>query len=142
MALSAASGTLISAAAGSWGNSGSNGGNVVLTADSQVLTGNITADNISTLVLTLRNGSTLTGAINAEKTAKSVSLTLDTNSTWTLTADSYLTSLTGVVIAGSNVTNITGNGHNVYYDASQGANSPLGGLTYSLVNGGQLLPIK
>ena len=41
-------------------------------------------------------------------------------------------------ISGSKVTNIVGNGHNVYYDSA--ANSGLGGKTYALVNGGQLIP--
>ena len=41
---SATSGVLVKAAAGSWGNSGSNGGNVVLTGDSQALNGDMIAD--------------------------------------------------------------------------------------------------
>ena len=59
-----------------------------------------------------------------------------------MTANSYLTTLadsTGV--SGSSVTNIHGNGFNVYYDSSQSANSYLGGQTYSLADGGLLLPL-
>ncbi|MBP1692617.1 MAG: hypothetical protein H6Q37_500, partial [Chloroflexi bacterium] len=44
-----ASGILLNASAGNWGNSGSNGGNVNFTADGQTLSGNITADNLSYL---------------------------------------------------------------------------------------------
>lgn len=39
-------------------------------------------------------------------------------------------------ISGTTITNITGNGHTVSYDASLAANSALGGKTYSLVGGG------
>ncbi|MDD5766600.1 MAG: T9SS type A sorting domain-containing protein, partial [Candidatus Marinimicrobia bacterium] len=42
--------------------------------------------------------------------------------------------------SGTTITNITGNGYNVYYDTSSSDNNYLGGLTYSLVNGGYLIP--
>jgi hypothetical protein len=140
VAVTARSGILIDASANSrWGTSGSNGGNVEFTGDGQTLVGNITADNISTVALTLQNGSALTGTINTAYTAKRVSLTLDASSTWTVTADSYPTCLSDAGgISGTNITNITGNGHTVYYDA---ASCPaLGGLTYTLNGGGTLTP--
>jgi hypothetical protein len=37
------------------------------------------------------------------------------------------------------VTNIVGNGHNVYYSKSSSANSYLGGKTYQLADGGELI---
>lgn len=140
VSVTAASGILADASANSrWGNSGSNGGNIVLTADAQALTGDITADNISTLAVTLQNGSTLKGAINNAHTAKTVRLTLDASSTWNVAADSYITSLSDAAgISGTTVTNITGNGHTVYYDAS--ASPDLGGKTYTLNGGGTLQP--
>jgi hypothetical protein len=135
----AASGTLLKAGAGNWGNSGSNGGTANLTADSQTLAGNLVADSISSIAATLQNGSALTGAINAEHTASSVNLTLDATSAWTVTANSYLTCLADPAgISGGSVTNITGNGHSVYYDSS--ACSALGGQTYALNGGGSLTP--
>ena len=101
------------------------------------------ADSISGLNLTLQNKSALTGAINADKTAKIVSVTLDKSSTWTVTADSYVTILADADgISGTSISNIIGNGHNVYYDASNTANSALNGQTYSLANGGTLAPIE
>lgn len=138
--LSAGSGILLKASAGDWGTSGSNGGNVVLTADSQILNGSLVIDNISTLTATLKNTSRLNGAINTANTAKSINLTLtDAASIWTLTADSYLTCLTDSSgISGSSVSNITGNGYSVYYNKS--SCSALGGQTYSLVGGGYLKP--
>jgi hypothetical protein len=138
VALAVDSGILVNAAAGEWGNSGSNGGTVILTADGQTLPGSITADAISSVSLILNNGSTLSGAINSDNTAKSASITLDDSSTWALTADSYITTITGAIVSGSAVTNITGNGFNVYYNSS--ANPSLNGQTYSLVGGGSLIP--
>ena len=72
-------------------------------------------------------------------TAEAVNLTLDASSTWTVTADSYLTCLSDPDgISGTTITNITGNGHTVYYDA--GACPALGGQTFTLSGGGTLQP--
>lgn len=137
--VSAGSGVLVSAAAGRWGTSGSNGGTVILTADGQTLTGDMTADDISSLTLTLQNGSALTGAIDAANTARAVSLLLDGTSTWTVTANSYLTCLGDAAgISGTTITNIIGNGYTVYYSSS--SCSALGGQTYTLSGGGTLQP--
>ena len=57
------SGVVVSAAAGSWGTSGKNGGTVVLTADGQTLPGDMTADSISSIAATLKNSSKLTGKL-------------------------------------------------------------------------------
>jgi len=136
---SVGSGVLLRAAAGNWGTRGANGGAALVTADGQILSGNLVADSISSIALTLQNGSSLNGAIDADDSAKSVSLTMDATSSWNVTADSHLTCLADPGgISGSTVTNITGNGHFVYYRAS--ACSALGGQTYSLKNGGYLLP--
>jgi hypothetical protein len=123
-----------------WGTSGSNGGTVNLTADGQSLTGDmVTDDGISSIIAILQNESSLTGAINTANTAKQVNLTLDGTSTWTVTADSYLTCLNDTNrISGGSVTNITGNGHTVYYNSS--ACSALNGQTYTLKGGGYLKP--
>ncbi len=138
--LSGGSGVLVSAAADQWGTKGSNGGNVLLTAQSQTLQGSVTADRYSTIALKLLQDSTLSGAVNTAKTAKSISLTLDASSTWSVTANSHLTSLSGAVIHGSTITNIMGNRHTVTYDTSAAANSYLGRKTYTLANGGTLGP--
>jgi len=139
--VSAASGILLDASAGRWGTSSANGGTALFTADGQTLSGSLTADSSSLITAALKNGSSLTGAINADDTAAAADLMLDASSTWTLTADSYLAVLSDPDgVSGSSLTNIIGNGYNVYYDASFGANSWLGGATYSLVNGGELLP--
>lgn len=76
---------------GRWGKDGSNGGDCTMTVSDQALTGDITVDAISLLDLTLENCD-YTGAILSEG---ETALTLGENSTWTLTADSYLTEFNG-----------------------------------------------
>ena len=55
-------------------------------------------------------------------------------------ADSHLTKLVGAVVSGTSITNITGNGHTVTYDATASANTYLNGATYTLAGGGTLVP--
>ena len=98
-----------------WGNSGSNGGNVVFNASKQVLNGNIEIDNISTLNLNLTNSSSYTGAINSANTAKQIDLKLDANSTITLTGDLYITSLED---ADTSYSNINLNGYKLYVNGN------------------------
>lgn len=126
---------LVKAAADQWGNSGKNGGNVIFTADSETVTGNLICDNISSITAVLQNYTTLSGSID------SASLTLDATSKWVVTGTSYLTSLSDASgISGTTISNIVGNGNLVYYNAGSSANSSLGGKTYTLTNGGKLLP--
>ncbi len=133
--ISSGSSPLVKASAGDWGKSGSNGGTVVLTADAQTLTGNLTADSISSIAATLKNNSVLTGI------ATGASISLDSTSTWSVTGNSVLTSLSDSSgISGTAITNIKGNGFTVTYDSTLSANSYLGGKTYSLLNGGTLTP--
>jgi hypothetical protein len=137
----AISGPLLWAAAGSWGAAGRNGGNAVLNAVGQDLSGNLTADAVSTLSVVLSDGSSLAGAINPEATAKEANLTLDSTSTWKVTADSYLAGLTLTAgISGDTIPNIKSGGHTVYYDTDCVVNAVLGGKTYSLPGGGSLKP--
>ena len=93
-----------------WGNSGANGGDVTFNAESQTLKGNIEIDNISTLSLNLTSSS-YTGTINADNTAKEITIKLDKQSTITLTGDSYITSLDN---EDSTNSNINFNGYKLY----------------------------
>jgi hypothetical protein len=80
-------------------------------------------------------------SIDADNTAKAVNLSLDASSTWTVTADSYLTCLSDADgISGSNISNINGNGHTVHYDPS--ACAALNGQMYTLNGSGALKPIN
>lgn len=80
-----------------------NGGQVKLLANKQTLNGHIKADSISSVTIKLNQGSTLTGAINPNNTAKKASLTLSKDSIWNVTADSYLTELNNEDSSNSNI---------------------------------------
>ena len=101
----------------SWGKSGSNGGTVTLNLTNQTAQGNIIVDSISSLNMNLTNGSSFTGTINSDNQGE-VNLTLDTSSNLTLTADTYLTSLTN---ADSTNSNINLNGHKLYVNGIEWA---------------------
>ena len=96
--------TLVKAAADSrWGKDGENGGHITLRASNQELSGNIVADSISTVALDMTNGSSLVGAVNTDNTAKEITMKLSKDSSWTLTGDSYVKSLTNEDTTGSNI---------------------------------------
>ena len=98
-----------------WGKSGSNGGKLTLNATNQTLTGDIEIDNISTLAMNLTSSSSYEGTINADNSAKSISLKLDSSSKITLTGDSYVSSLED---ADSSYSNIDFNGYKLYVNGS------------------------
>ena len=84
-----------------WGTAGSNGAQVEFTADGQTLNGSILVDTISTLDLTLKNGSSFTGTINIASNAAggaavsdNAVVTIESGCAWTLTGDCTITSLT------------------------------------------------
>jgi hypothetical protein len=123
--LTATSGTLLNAAAGSWGTSGSNGGTVTFTAYGETLVGDILADSISSITAALEDGTTLTGTVD------SAAMSIDATSSWTATGDSVLTSLTNagtVAFASAGLTDtVSGN----YTQASTGTLSMVLGSTSS-----------
>ena len=100
-------GTLLIVSAGRWGKDGRNGGDCVLNAQDQSLEGTITVDSISSLDISLSNSAYI-GAINESGAAGEVAVTLDKNSTWTLTGDSYISALTG------SLDQIESNGYHLY----------------------------
>ena len=108
-------GNFLKISASKWGTSGSNGGTVTLNAKNQKIEGNILVDNISTLDLSLKNGSSYTGTINSENTAKSIKITLDSSSSLTLTGDSYITALENSDATNSN---INFNGYKLYVNGT------------------------
>ena len=89
-----------------------------LVADGQKLEGAILVGDNSTMKLTLKNGSTFEGFFSGEiENAKgetvstevgTVEVSLDVTSTWTLTADTYITSFEG------DAANVIGNGYTLY----------------------------
>ena len=103
---------------------GWNGGNnkATFNVKAQDLVGAVLVGNNSTLALNLTEGSTLEGyvdgnIVNATNQTVStevgtVTVTLDNNSTWTLTADSYVTEFTGTAA------NVIANGHTLYVNGT------------------------
>jgi hypothetical protein len=132
--LNFSSGILIQAASDHWGNSGSNGGHLTFTAVNQELKGNIIADNISSVDLSLTQKSILTGAINQDQQAQNAALHLTKASAWDVSADSYLTEFSD---EDQTLQNITSNGHTVYYQNNE-KNAWLSGKNYDLAGGGKL----
>ncbi len=110
---------LISVCDDGW-SGGSN--TAALNASGQTLSGGILVGSNSTLTLSLSNGSALEGYVNGNITnangstvsteAGTVSVTLDSTSTWTLTADSYVTSFTG------DAANVISNGYTLYVNGT------------------------
>jgi len=95
----------------SWGNTGSNGGDVTLVMSNQNVTGNIVIDSISTLDMTMKENSYYEGTINADNSAKNITLKLDSTSKIKLTEDSYITQLEDSDVSYSN---IDFNGYKLY----------------------------
>ena len=84
-----------------WGTAGKNGAQVELTADAQTLNGNIEVDTISTLALTLKNGSTFNGTLNIVENAEggtavsdNAVVTVESGCVWNLTGNCTVSSLT------------------------------------------------
>jgi len=153
-----ADGTLLTAAALGHATpeaGGADGGRVAFTAKGTILAGDVLVDGTSSAALSLLEddagaGSSLTGTINGAHTGKTVNLTLDSGSVWTVTGTSYLTSLAGLNLNGTTVKNIDGGGHCVYYSGTINgsgmirppalANSASGTAIYALSGGGFLAP--
>ena len=93
-----------------------------LVADGQTLEGLLLVGDNSTLSLTLKNNSAFTGAISGEITnAKgdavstevgTVNVTLEAGSTWTLTADTWISSFEG------DASGVIGNGYTLYVNGT------------------------
>ncbi len=104
-------GNFLRAQKDSWGNTGSNGGNVTLIMTQQNAEGNIVIDSISTLDMTMSESSYYEGTINGSNEAKSITLKLDSTSKIKLTGDSYITSLED---DDTTYSNIDFNGYKLY----------------------------
>jgi hypothetical protein len=91
-------------------------------ADGQLLKGTLLVGDNSTLTLTLKNGSSFEGCVSGQiENAKgetvstetgTVNVILDSSSTWTLTADTYVTSFEG------DAANVTANGYTLYVNGT------------------------
>jgi hypothetical protein len=107
---------------------------IALSADGELLTGDVLVDATSAATLSLAHGTLLRGAVQHAAVA------LDSTSSWSVTGGSAVTSLSGVVIVNDAITNVLGNGFAVTYDPALPENAELAGKTYALANGGTLVP--
>lgn len=87
-----------------------------LSLDAQKATGLITMDDKSRLDLRMSNGSAYTGSINPANSDGHSIVHMDENSTWILSADSYITSLDNPV---KDNANIQLNGHKLFVNGKQ-----------------------
>jgi len=110
--------TLVRSEEGSWGQSASAtaGGNTRLTCSGQTISGLIYADASSQVTLKLTNSSAYTGKVNPGDVAGTAAVVMDATSTWTLTGNTYLTSLTD---ATSSYSNIMTNGYKLYVNGTE-----------------------
>ena len=108
-----------------WGQSGANGSDCNFTADSQDMKGNVIWDSISDLDFYMTNGSTLEGAfVNDESNAGNggdgyCNVVIDKDSTWTVTGDSTITSLSNagtITDADSKTVSIVGTDGTTYVE--------------------------
>lgn len=106
-------GYFLRAAAAGWGSEGSNGGHVTMNLTNQTIEGDIIVDEVSTLNMYLKNNSSYTGAINEDSEVGEVYVEIEEGSKWTLTADSYITSLTCVA------SSIDLNGYKLYVNGEE-----------------------
>ena len=106
-------GVFLRAAAAGWGSEGSNGGHVTMNASSQNIEGDMIVDEVSSLNLYLKDSSSFSGAINSDGESGDVYVEIEDGSTWTLTGDSYITSLT----CGAGSINL--NGHKLYVNGEE-----------------------
>ena len=93
-----------------------------LIADAQALGGLLLVGDDATLTLTLKNGSSFEGTVSGEivnakgdkvsSETGTVSVILDDTSTWTLTADTYISSFEG------DTANVIGNGYTLYVNGT------------------------
>ena len=108
------SGNLLRIQKDSWGNTGSNGGEVTFNMTNQTAIGNIVVDSISTLEINLSK-SYYEGTINGDNSAKEISLKLSKDSNIKLTGDSYITSLED---EDNSYSNIDFNGYKLYVNGT------------------------
>ena len=110
-----------------WGNSGANGAQSSFTGISQEMEGDVIWDKISTLEFYMTQGSTLTGAVTEDTIYSGgegsgyCNLYIDETSTWIVTGDSTLTSLScsgTITDAEGNSVSVVGTDGTVYAEGT------------------------
>ena len=110
-----------------WGEAGSNGADCLFTGIAQIMEGNVVWDSISTLDFYMTEGSSLTGAfVNDETWAGNggsgyCNVIIDETSTWTVTGDSTVTTLSNagtITDADGNTVSVVGTDGTVYVEGT------------------------
>ena len=108
-----------------WGENGKNGADCLFTATQQEMQGDVVWDSISQLDFYMTDGSTLTGAVTDDESNAGeggdgyCNLYIGEGCTWTVTADSTLTSLSNsgtIVDANGNTVTVKGTDGTVYVE--------------------------
>jgi hypothetical protein len=119
-----------------WGTAG---GDVTFSATDQVLSGTVSINELSSIVMTLSGTTTLDGAVEVED-GGSVAITLEDSAVWTAAGESVVTSLDGVTLSGSTPTNVDAeSGVVIYYSSATDADGNALSGTYTLASGGTLV---
>jgi hypothetical protein len=119
-----------------WGTAG---GAITFSATDQVLSGTVSINELSSIVMTLSGSTTLTGAVEVED-GGSATIVLEGNATWTATGESNVDSLDGVTFSGSTPTNVDAeSGVVIYYSSATDADGKALSGTYTLAGGGTLV---
>lgn len=106
-----ASGIFVNASAGGFGTDGENGGDATVYLEGVSITGDVYCDNISSVALEVSSGAVYSGAIDTADICSWTSLWLAAGTTWNVTGDSYLDTLSGTGT-------VIDNGYTVVYSNS------------------------
>ncbi len=143
VALNSSEGILVKALKGDWGvdlpdAKPSRGATVEMVASQQSLSGDIIVDEFSALSIKMTDHSSLNSTINPKGTGK-VDISLDKTSSWEVSADSYIETLTLPPDTLPKLCkHLIGNGHTIYYNPDK--NPQFKGKTFPLFQGGSLRP--
>ncbi len=103
-----------------------------------VLNGNLLPEeDLSDILVRFTEESTFSGS-TIDNTATGISVFLDSSSSWNLTSDAYLQ---GFSAEDETLSNISSNGHSIFYNSEHEKSSWLDGKTVTLPGGGFLCPI-
>lgn len=120
-----------------WGNGIPADTDISYAVSNQTIAGDVTADGNSSLKLVLRDKTYFKGALNKDKTARAVSVSLDKEAVWDVTGTSYVTAFTD---EDTTLANVHSNGYDIYYNGDIPDNAWLKGAARNLSGGGRLLP--
>lgn len=120
-----------------WGNGIPADTDISYAVSNQTIAGDVTADGNSSLKLVLRDKTYFKGALNKDKTARAVSVSLDKEAVWDVTGTSYVTAFTD---EDTTLANVHSNGYDIYYNGDIPDNAWLKKAVRDLPGGGRLLP--